>query len=192
MRRFKRGFRSIVMIIGLCISSTGRSSTREEFVEVPFDFSKNEIIVQVKINDKGPFAMMLDTGTDPSAIDLSTAREIGLKLDSIGRKGSGGGTGTNLAYATKLGRIELGGLAANNVEAVAIDLEHLQRSLRRGLVDLTRTPHLRIVAHPAQQAVRDARCTSTTRCDLDCRWFVDRDAENLSRSLEDDLQVLWV
>jgi len=47
------------------------------FVEVPFEFVRNEIIVQVKVDGKGPFNMMLDTGTDPSAVDLATAKEWG-------------------------------------------------------------------------------------------------------------------
>lgn len=39
-------------------------------IVMPFEFIRNEIVVQVKVNGKGPFNMMLDTGTDPSAIDL--------------------------------------------------------------------------------------------------------------------------
>jgi hypothetical protein len=30
-------------------------------VEIPFDFVRNEIILQIKIDGKGPFNMMLDT-----------------------------------------------------------------------------------------------------------------------------------
>ena len=58
------------------------------FYTYPF----NRIIIQVKVGDKGPFNMLLDTGTDPSAIDLTAAKEIRLKLDPLGRKGAGGGT----------------------------------------------------------------------------------------------------
>lgn len=101
-----------------CFSSFAQSNV----VEVPFDFYRNEIIIQVKVNGKGPFNMMLDTGTDPSAIDIATARELGLKLDPVGRKASGGGTEVNLAYGTKLALVELGGITAKNLEAVAIDL----------------------------------------------------------------------
>src|SRR6185295_16504196 len=88
------------------------------FVEVPFEFYKNEIIVQVKVDGKGPFNMMLDTGTDPSAVDLATAKEWGLKLSSAGGPVSGGGTGKNLAYATRLPLIEVGGLTVKNVVAL--------------------------------------------------------------------------
>src|ERR1035441_3952280 len=40
-------------------------------------------------------------------------------------------------------------LAVDLVEAVTIDLEHLQRGLGGWLVDLARAAHLRVVAHPA-------------------------------------------
>ena len=89
---------------------------------MPFDFHRNEIIVRVEVNDRGPFDMMLDTWTDPSAIDLATAKEVGLKPDPVGHQGSGGGTSANLAYETKLPLVEMGGLTARNVQALAIDL----------------------------------------------------------------------
>ena len=104
---------------------------KDQKVEVAFDFSHNQIIIQVKIDGKGPFNMLLDTGTDPSAIDLATAKEIGLKLGSNGHQGSGGGTATNLSYATKLPTLEVGGLAAKNVEAAAIDLSKVSTGIGR-------------------------------------------------------------
>jgi hypothetical protein len=105
---------------GCCLPSVSQTSRKEQVIEVPFDFYQNEIILQVKVNDKGPFNMMLDTGTDPSAIDLSTAKDLGLKLDHIGGPGSGGGTSVNLVYQTELSLLEAGGLVARNVEALAI------------------------------------------------------------------------
>ena len=98
---------------------------------MPFDFYRNEIILQVKVNDKGPFSMMLDTGTDPSAIDIATAKDIGLKIDPIGGRGSGGGTSVNLMYQTELSLLEAGGLVARNVEAVAIDLAKISQRIAR-------------------------------------------------------------
>ena len=87
-----------VLIIGACAVSFAQVRTKAPVIEIPFDFYRNEIVVQVKVNGKGPFSMMVDTGTDPSAIDLVTARELGLKLDPIGKQASGGGTSVNLAY----------------------------------------------------------------------------------------------
>ena len=116
-----------------CFRSSAQTSTKDGVVEVPFEFYRNEIIVQVKVDGKGLYNMMLDTGTDPSAIDSNTAREIGLKLASVGHQGTGGGTGVNLAFETKLPSLELGGLAATNVEALEIDLSKTSAALGKSI-----------------------------------------------------------
>ena len=51
-------------------------------VEVPFEFVANQIVVQAKIGGKGPFNMLLDTDTDPSAIDSAAAKELGLDKEA--------------------------------------------------------------------------------------------------------------
>ena len=94
-------------------------------VEVPFEFYKNELFAEVMIDGKGPFMMMLDTGTDPSAIDLATAETIGIKRSAKGVAASGGGTDKNLAFKCKLKNVELGGLKAGTIAAGAIDLSKL-------------------------------------------------------------------
>jgi predicted aspartyl protease len=120
--KFTFGLMLLFLTTVCCFSSFAQTSKNNQVVEVPFDFYRNEIILQVKINGKGFFNMMLDTGTDPSAIDLKAAKEIGLKLASVGHQGSGGGTDVNLVYKTKLALVEVDGFAAKNIEALAIDL----------------------------------------------------------------------
>jgi predicted aspartyl protease len=100
-------------------------------IEIPFEFFKNEIFVQANIDGQGPFTMLVDTGTDPSAIDLETAKTIGLKLSSKAHKSSGGGTVVNTTYACKFASVELSGLIAKNVEAGAIDLTKISERLGR-------------------------------------------------------------
>jgi predicted aspartyl protease len=118
-----------LLIAACCPGSLAQAPGKEQVVEVPFDFYRNEIIVQVKVNGKGPFNMMLDTGTDPSAIDLAAAKELGLKLDPVGREGVGSGSGVNLAYETRLSAVEMGSLTAKDIEAVAIDLSKMSARL---------------------------------------------------------------
>jgi predicted aspartyl protease len=115
------------------ISSVAQTRGKQQAVEVPFEFYRNEIILQVKVNGKGPFNMMLDTGTDPSGIDLNTARELGLKLHSLGKPASGGGTDTNLTYSTELLVVEVGGLHVKTVEALALDLSKVSERLGKPL-----------------------------------------------------------
>ena len=122
-----------LLVTGCAFASFSQVKGKQQVVEVPFDFYRNEIIVQVKVNGKGPFNMMLDTGTDPSAVDIATAREIGLKLDAVGSRATGGGTGVNLVYGTKLPLVELGGITAKNLEAAAIDLTKVSERLGKPL-----------------------------------------------------------
>lgn len=112
-----------IFLMAACGSTIlGQTSNPATSIEIPFEFIKNEVIVQVRINGKGPFNMMLDTGTDPSAIDLNTAKELGLKLNAVGKQASGGGTSANLGYQTKFPIVDIGRLQAKNVDAAAIDL----------------------------------------------------------------------
>ena len=112
-------------------SGVGQSQNRSAPVEVPFEFVHNQIVVEVKIGGKGPYSMLLDTDTDPSAIDLATARELGLRLDSRSFPATGGGTEANLVQLTRLPTVELGGVIAKDVTAGAIDLKKLSAKLER-------------------------------------------------------------
>jgi predicted aspartyl protease len=103
-------------------------------IEVPFEFYRDSVIVQVKVAGKGPFNMLLDTGVNPSVIDRETAKEIGLKLSTQGEQGSGSGTEVNLNYATSLPIVELGELRAINVEALATDLAKMSKTLGKPLL----------------------------------------------------------
>jgi predicted aspartyl protease len=96
-------------------------------IAVPFDFQRHEVLVQATVNGQGPFPMLLDTGTNPSVIDLALARRLGLSLTLAGRSGSGGGTEKSLLYVTSLPSVDLGGLSAANVDALAMDLSALSR-----------------------------------------------------------------
>ena len=100
-------------------------------IEIPFEFYRNQIIIQVDINGQGPFSMLVDTGTDPSAIDLATARLIGLKIKPTGHRVAGGGNEVNLGYETALPDVTVGEFTARNISAIAIDLSKLSEQLGR-------------------------------------------------------------
>jgi len=116
---------TVGLILVLAWFSTGPAQTPKPPVEVPFEFEHNQIILQVKIAGKGPFNMLLDTNTDPSAIDSATARELGLAVGEKGATATGGGTETNTAYPTRLPSVEVGAITARDVAAATIDLTRL-------------------------------------------------------------------
>ena len=99
--------------------------------EVPFEFVHNQIVVQVKIGDRGPFTMLVDTNTDPSAIDAATARDLGLAVVSKGGVATGGGPETNMVYPVRLPSVELGGLVTRDVAAATISLAKISERIGR-------------------------------------------------------------
>jgi predicted aspartyl protease len=128
-KRIPQCFALCLLLAVDCLVCFAQAGSKDQVVEVPFEFYRNEVIVQVRVNGKGPFNMMVDTGTDPSAIELTTARELGLKLESAGKPVTGGGTSANLGYITKFPLVEVGGLTAKNVWTVAIDLSKVSERL---------------------------------------------------------------
>jgi predicted aspartyl protease len=114
---------------GLGYAQKRPSQNKSGPVEVPFEFVANQIVVEVRIAGKGPYSMLLDTDTDPSAIDLATARELGLSQDSKAFPATGGGTDTNVVHLTRLPTVELGSVVAKEVLAGAIDLSKLSAKL---------------------------------------------------------------
>ena len=112
----KRSSATLFALIILISASRATGQAPAPVAEVPFGFSHNQIVLEAKINGRGPFNLLLDTDTDPSAIDLATARELGPKLSGRGQQGTGGGTDVNLAHETKLPLVELGSITANEKE----------------------------------------------------------------------------
>ena len=129
--RVTQALRLCVLLAVACVGCLAQGN--EPVLEIPFDFYRNEIIVQVQVDGKGPFNMMVDTGTDPSAIDLTTARELGLKLQPLRARASGGGTEASAIYGTRLPVVELGPLTVENLETVAIDLSKMSERLGKPL-----------------------------------------------------------
>ncbi len=128
--RFALGMASLVIgVAGL--ASAANAQAQKPPIEVPFEFIHNEIVVQVKIAGKGPFNMLVDTDTDPSAIDASSARELGLSIGSNGSPASGAGTEVNTVFPTTLPTVELGSLTAKQVAAATIDMSRISERIER-------------------------------------------------------------
>jgi predicted aspartyl protease len=124
----KRFAASIFLL--LAATAVFSQSAKPQF-EIPFEYVHNEIVVGVKIGGKGPFNMLVDTNTDPSAIDTSTARELGLAVGDKGGAGTGGGTETNIFYPTRLPSVELGTFVTKDVAAGTINLSKMSERMGR-------------------------------------------------------------
>lgn len=123
----------VALLLILAPAGTIRSQggPNRKFIEVPFELIANQIVVEVKIAGKGPFSMLLDTDTNPSAIDLATAQALGLSIGAKGYPATGGGTDAAVVYAVRLPAVEMGDLSAKEVAAGAIDLSKLAGKMGR-------------------------------------------------------------
>ena len=102
----------------ISLLAAGRVSPAEveRPVEIPFELVQNQIVVSAKLNEKGPFLMTIDTGADTSSIDIGAALKIGMTVNPAG-EGSEIEEGT--VYDTRFTVVELGGVSARDVDALA-------------------------------------------------------------------------
>jgi predicted aspartyl protease len=110
-----------------------QSSNNQPIAEIPFAFDHTSVIIQVKLNGKGPFNMVLDTGSDVATIDLAIAKDLGLNLKPGGQQATGGGSEKSQIYLTKIPQVEIGSLASKNIVAVAMDLSKSSQVLGKPL-----------------------------------------------------------
>ena len=103
-------------------------------VEIPFEFERNQIVLSVEMNGRGPFNVLLDTGGNPSAVDLAAARRADLPVNTdLAGEAEGVGGERIPIYAARILHLELGGHAAGNLAAVALDLSRISQRLGRPL-----------------------------------------------------------
>jgi hypothetical protein len=103
-------------------------------LSVPFDFSRGTIGLDATIGGR-PVYVMLDTGVNPSAIDINRAEALGLKVD---RGVSGEASGVGDAKSARVFAATVAGLAIGSrdfgpVEALASDMSPVSAAYGRTL-----------------------------------------------------------
>jgi predicted aspartyl protease len=122
-------FAALILLL-LAATAVFSQSAKPQF-EIPFEYVHHQIVVQVTLGGKGPFSMLVDTNTDPSAIDAATARELGLVTGNKGGPATGGGTEVNVVYPARLASVELGSFVIKDVAAATIDLTKISERMGR-------------------------------------------------------------
>src|SRR5262245_27383380 len=102
-------------------------------IAVPFTLEKEQIVLEVSIGASGPFHFLLDTGTDPSVINLATAQALGIPLGEPSEAGGGAGTGPLEVRRCSIPALVLGPVATRALEASSIALPGLSGPLGRRL-----------------------------------------------------------
>jgi hypothetical protein len=128
------------MIYLLCFSfSPARAqyfdlNNGEKTVKLPFRLIRNLVIIKLKINDKGPFNFILDTGvglmiiTDPMMVDsINIQNKRTIKMTGLGEGDA------YEAYVTPPLNIDIPGLKSYDVAAAILKTDHFNLSNFAGL-----------------------------------------------------------
>jgi hypothetical protein len=115
-------------------SLIGCSTSQANSLETSFDFSRSEIGIEVSIRGKTLYAI-LDTGVDPSVINLADAEELGLKVDrTVSGEASGFGEGRGVTVApTRIEGLTIRGHSFAAFDALAADTAPFTSPDQRGL-----------------------------------------------------------
>jgi hypothetical protein len=116
------------VLLALCAPSLAAPLT------VPFDFSKSAIGLDVMVG-KTPLYVLVDTGVDPSVIDLKRAQSLGLKIDhGAGGQASGEGDASDAtAFPATIEGLTISGQSFPAMDAVAVDMRALSARYGRPL-----------------------------------------------------------
>jgi hypothetical protein len=119
----------LVILFGLADDAVFGQTRR-----VAFDFSQSEIGIDATLNGE-PLYILLDTGVDPSAIDLQRAEALHLKVDrNAGGPISGfGSTEQPTAFPTVIEGFAISGHKFGSFDALASDLSALSAKYGRRL-----------------------------------------------------------
>lgn len=106
----------------------------EKSVRLPFRLVRNLVIIKLKINDRGPFNFVLDTGvglmiiTDPKMVDsISIQNKRTIKMAGLGEGDA------YEAYVTPPLKIDIPGLKSYDVAAAILKTDHFNLSNFAGM-----------------------------------------------------------
>lgn len=130
-----------------------RLPANQESVTIPFQFSGNHILVAIRINGRGPFTAVFDTG---GYYLMSPAIAAELSVTSLGASRVGGfGENSVKAGTTEAKSVQIGGVTLLHPTFAVIDLGEIPVStiigyevLRRFVVRIDYDRHLLILTHP--------------------------------------------
>lgn len=101
---------------------------------VPFTYHDNRMVVQCTIDGKGPFSVILDTGSPEISITPEAARAVGVTTRDAGTVTGAGNSAVKYATAT-LATVTFGELTLRNVAAGVIDLGQIRTKFHFARLD---------------------------------------------------------
>jgi len=112
-----------IVLAAVAASTGGAASTT-----VPFTLFDNRMLVDVTLDGKGPFAMIVDTGSPGLAITPSVAQRLRLATRSAGSV-TGAGSGSSQLSLTRVAVFALGAVHQSNRPVEVIDLSPIRKTI---------------------------------------------------------------
>jgi aspartyl protease len=106
----------------------GSIAQAAESTSVPFTLVDNRMLVDAMIDGKGPFAMIVDTGSSSVVITPGVVRQLEVVTHAAGTV-TGAGSGSTSLAETRLQRLQIGSLPFDNLHAEVIDLSPIKRAI---------------------------------------------------------------
>jgi hypothetical protein len=95
---------------------------------VPFTLFDNRMLIQASIDGKGPFTMIVDTGSTSVVVTPDVAQRLELQARAAG-SATGAGSGSMSLAVTRLTSLAIGALQFDNLRAEVLDLSAIRRAI---------------------------------------------------------------
>lgn len=86
----------------------------------PFERGHNAIVLAARLNGRGPFRLLLDTGSTHTSVSPKTAEALGAPV--VGKAPMGSAAGSRMTLVVRISSLEVGPVSVNGLLASVIDL----------------------------------------------------------------------
>jgi predicted aspartyl protease len=107
----------------VALASAPRAAVSERPAFTPFEPGHSDIVLATRLNGRGPFRFLLDTGSTHTAMSADTAEAIGAPVVARAAMGSAAGGRETLVVHVK--SLEVGSVTVSNLLASVIELAEI-------------------------------------------------------------------
>jgi hypothetical protein len=116
----------LAIVLAFCSASAVRAE-QPQTVTVPFEMLESgkllsgHLAVQVKVNGKGPYRLVFDTGAPVILLSARVGKEAGLTGDKRAKQTETDKKPSLMPGQVRIGKLEIGALAAEGLQAMVFD-----------------------------------------------------------------------